>query len=546
MRVVTAFLYALFLSACATTLPPVQQGPASQALKEDYYQVKITTHDGKQLAATVYQPKLAPGDTAPLVVTTHGFGGFRAKRPFSIYGKTMITGEAALAAWKKGYWVVFYEQRGWGDSDGVATLLDPEFEIRDVSTIIDWSLEHLPGIAKINNEWAIGMIGESYGGSAQTIASFNEPRLKALVPIATWHDLNAIAPGGHMKSTWAANFLVVGGISSGFDVGFMVKKPMRSGFSGTLSFEATQLLYDRSPAKYCDQGLTPQADALFVHGYRDSLFPMQEALDNIECFERGDNDARLLAIQGGHILPWPVQKWSGKPLFNTEENVQCGDYEETLVNAIVSWWDEKLKGEESLVPDMCITLDEKSGLKERTFPQQSESFMVPSSKVTVPLAGLFEWLMIPMDQGFDIGRKVWWPGADRRFLSPNGGFGRPKFIPLYVAHDNEVLSGIPTIDISLDGTASKRSTRTFIGVGIQRANTRRVWVASEQLTPLPKKGRYKQELPAVSTPLRDGDRVGLVVYGYSWQYFMNPSFWGSKARVRGEATLPIIEIAEER
>jgi len=166
-----------------------------------------------------------------------------------------------------------------------------------------------------------------------------------------------------------------------------------------------------------------------------------------------------------------------------------------------------------------------TGLADQTFPKQSETFMVPSSKVTIPLAGLFEWLMIPMDQGFDIGRKIWWPGADRRFLTPNGGFGRPKFIPLYVAHDNEVLSGTPSINISLNGDASVRSTRTFIGVGVQHANSRRVWVASEQLTPMPKKGRYKQDLPAVSMHLKDGDRVGLIVYGYTWHYMTNPSFW---------------------
>ncbi|MDF1780397.1 MAG: CocE/NonD family hydrolase [Alcanivoracaceae bacterium] len=546
MRVVLAFLCALFLSACSTTkLEPVTQGPISDALEEDYFQVKIPTHDGKELAATVYQPKLEPGQTAPVIITTHGFGGFRAKRPLSIYGKTMITGEAALAAWKKGYWVVFYEQRGWGDSDDVVHMLDPELEIRDVSTVLDWTLEHIQGISKINNEWAIGMIGESYGGGAQTIASFNEPRLKAIVPIATWYNLNAMAPHQHMKTNWGANLVVMGGISSGFDTGFTFAKPMRSAFTGTVSRDAMNLMYERSPAWYCDQGLTPKSDALFVQGFRDSLFPFQEALKNQECFEKGGNDTRVIAMQGGHILPWPVQKWSGKPLFNTDDAIHCGEYEETLPNAIVAWWDEKLKGEEATVPELCITLDYETGLANEDFPQNSETFPVPNSKLTIPLSGLFEWLMIPMDQGFDIARKIWWPGADRRFLRPNGGFGRPKFIPLYIAHDNEVLSGIPKINISMDGSASKMSTRAFVGIGIQHANTRRVWVASEQLTPLPKKGNYEQDLPAISTPLKDGDRVGLIVYGYSWHYMTNPSFWFSRARVRGEASLPIIELPDE-
>lgn len=549
MRVAIALICALaVLSGCTTTLTPVeQQGPVQLPKERDRYHVRIPTHDGIELAATVYQPELAPGETAPLIIATHGFGGFRAKRPFSLYGRTMLTGEAAIEAWKRGYWVVFYDQRGWGESDGVVNLMDPDKEVRDVSSVIDWALAHLPGIARTaQGDWAIGMIGESYGGAAQTLASFGEPRLRALVPLATWHDLNALAPAGHMKTNWGAQMLGLGSFSSGFDTGFMVRKPMRSGFSGTVSRDAQKMFRERSPVHYCEQGLTPQADALLIHGFRDTMFPMQEALDNRECFRRGGNDVRLIAIQGGHILPWPVQKWSGKPLFNTEDAIQCGAYEETLVNTVVAWWDEKLRGAERVVPELCVTLDDETGLDTFRFPDVRETFIVPRSKVSVPLAGLFEWLMIPWDQGWDITRRIWWNGADRRFYTPNGGFGRPRFIPLYIAHEDEVLSGIPEIDLRVNGTASVRSTRLFVGIGVQRAGMRRVWVASEQLTPLPKKGHYQQELPAVSMRLRPGDRVGLVVYGFTWQYFFNPSFWPSTATISGEAKLPIMTVADER
>ncbi|PKM21383.1 MAG: X-Pro dipeptidyl-peptidase, partial [Gammaproteobacteria bacterium HGW-Gammaproteobacteria-14] len=383
MRVGLAFLLAFLVAGCATTsLPPAPPGPAQTALKEDFYQVRIVTHDGKKLAATVYQPALSPGQSAPLIIATHGYGGFRAKRPFSIYGKTMITGQAALAAWKQGYWVVFYDQRGWGQSQGKVHMMDPEFEIRDVSTVIDWSLAHIPAISTLQDGApAIGMIGESYGGGAQTLASFNEPRLQALVPIATWHDMNALAPDRHMKTNWGATILIPGSISSGFDTGYLLKKPMRSGFTGTISQDASALMYERSPAYHCDQGLSPQADALFVQGFRDTMFPMQEALNNQACFTNAGRDSRVVAIQGGHILPWPVQKWSGKPLFNTEENIRCGDYEASLVDTIVGWWDEKLKDEERKVPDLCMTLGYDAGLPHEEFPDFGEVYPVPGSSV---------------------------------------------------------------------------------------------------------------------------------------------------------------------
>lgn len=546
MRLLSVVLAILFLAGCATVdMPPASPGPLVSALEQDYFHVKIPTHDGLELEATVYQPELAPGETAPVIITTHGFGGFRAKRPFSIYGKTMITGEAALAAWRKGYWVVFYDQRGWGDSDGVVHGMDPEFEVKDVSTVIDWTLAHVPAIKRLDDgSPALGMIGESYGGGAQLLATFRDPRLKAMVPIASWYDLRDIAPHNHMKTNWGAALFVLGGISSGFDVGFMMKKPHRSGFGGTLNDEALDILYERSPLAHCERGEAPQGDVLLVNGFRDNLFGVQQAVANQACFQAHGRDARLLAIQGGHILPWPMQKWSGKPYFNTDENISCSGYENTLVDTIVAWWDEKLLNAEAEVPETCITLDYESGLDDpQRFFIEGTQFSVPNSKLHIPFAGMFEWLMIPSDVVGDVFRKGW-PGADTRHLNPNGGFGRPKFIPVYLAHEDEVLSGIPEINLRLDGSASKFSTRVFVGVGVQKAGQRRVHVVSEQLHPLPKKGFYRESLPAISTPLERGDRVGLVVYGYTWQYFTNPSYWWSQARIRGDLTLPIREPLE--
>ena len=65
MRVALTILLAFTVADCATTtLSPATPGPAQTSLKQDYYQVRIVTHDGKKLAATVYQPALAP---APLL-----------------------------------------------------------------------------------------------------------------------------------------------------------------------------------------------------------------------------------------------------------------------------------------------------------------------------------------------------------------------------------------------------------------------------------------------------------------------------------------------
>ncbi|KAB0476723.1 alpha/beta hydrolase, partial [Pseudomonas vancouverensis] len=96
-------------------------------LKQRYYQAKTTAPDGTVLAFTVYQPHLKPGQTAPLILHTHGFGLSRMKRPeLSLYGFLLPTGQVAKTAWQKGYWVMSYDQRGHGDSQGKIRLTDPE------------------------------------------------------------------------------------------------------------------------------------------------------------------------------------------------------------------------------------------------------------------------------------------------------------------------------------------------------------------------------------------------------------------------------------
>jgi ABC-2 type transport system ATP-binding protein len=532
----------LILGGCTTTLPLAKPGDLEKPLKREYYQVKIKAHDGKLLAATVYQPALQPGDTAPLIIATHGFAGFRAERPWSIYGKTMLTGEAPLAAWKKGYWVVFYDQRGWGGSQGVVHLGDKKYDVEDVSDVITWALTHLPAIRKMpDGSPAIGMIGESQGAAIQMLASGVDPRIKTITPIASYYDLNDMAPNGQIKSNWGAIMLTMGGLSSGFDIGFMTEPPFSFStyWHAVANDKIKHWFHEHSPSSYCDAGEYPHADALFIQGYRDSLFDMDQAVDNADCVRKGGHDARILAIQGGHILPWPVQKWSGKPFFNTDDNLYCGDYKTTIVQAVVDYWNEKLEGDAQKVPEYCINLDDHEGLQPDHFPlDNSSSFSIPRSWVWTPTAGLFEDFMIPADTIGDWFRDLW-PGADLRGLSENGGFGRPRFIPVYIAHQDDALIGTPTINLRVGGVGKPSAMKLFVGVGVQHAGERRVHVASEHLTPLPGKGIYQQDLPSIAYPLKSGDRVGLVLYGFTWQYFWNAAWIWREAVVEGSMTLPL-------
>ncbi|MES2664390.1 MAG: CocE/NonD family hydrolase, partial [Pseudomonadota bacterium] len=122
--------------------------PHSAALlKARYFSVDIPSFDGTRIRATVYQPALAPKDTAPVIIHAHAFGFFRMSQPKSLYGRYLYTGKTAIEAWRQGYWVISYDQRGHGASGGKIGLMDPEFEVRDLSYIIDWIENNIPRLS---------------------------------------------------------------------------------------------------------------------------------------------------------------------------------------------------------------------------------------------------------------------------------------------------------------------------------------------------------------------------------------------------------------
>src|SRR3546814_5043867 len=73
----------------------------------------------------------------------------------------------------------------------------------------------------------------------------------------------------------------------------------------------------------------------------------------------------------------------------------------------------------------------------------------------------------------------------------DGGFGRPRFIPVYIAHQKDALIGTPSLNLRVGGVGKSSAIKLFVGVGIQHQGQRRVHVASEHLTPLPGKGVYQ-------------------------------------------------------
>lgn len=508
MRLPALLCLVLLLAGCAArdNLPDYSAS-TGQDLPATWYDAVISARDGTRLSATVFQPALKAGETAPLIVHTHGWGGWRVTGPEGFYGKNMMSGRAALKAWKAGYWVLSYDQRGWGGSDGRIEMMDPRFEVSDASAVIDWAAAHLPRLRMDGpGDPRVGMLGESYGGAVQLLAASEDPRIDAIVPIATWYDLSdALAPGGQLKMGWGGVLLGLG-IATGYDLGKFAQADYLHSASGRMAEPVRAELAAHSLARYCAEGRRPHADALLVQGLRDTLFPLDQGLQIRQCLRQGSADVRLLGMQGGHILPPPLQAWSGLPPFNNEPVIHCGGRAIDLYQGILAWYEEKLRqrpGAADSVPSLCVSLDLDQGLALDELPAPGPVVALPPTPVRPVSSGL---------------------------LQPR------TFIPLQQVAEPSALLGSAEIRLARPLGPGDQAL-LFASLAIRGADGR-TRVLDEQVKPLLNQGATR--LNAVSASLAAGDEIGLLVSGFSGQYLFNSSWKFAAVDLQGEVQLPAL------
>lgn len=168
------------------------------------WQLIIEAHDGEPIHATLWQPTLAAGENAPWYCTVMGLASDACEGVIGLYENILPTGQIAQQLWQVGFWLLTWNQRGHGRTCGVINVMDPEREIKDVSTLLDWAETHISRLARDEHgKIRTGMIGESCRGAVQLLASVMDDRIDAIVPITTWHDLpSSLAPADVPKGGW--------------------------------------------------------------------------------------------------------------------------------------------------------------------------------------------------------------------------------------------------------------------------------------------------------------------------------------------------------
>lgn len=535
------------------------------ALAQRHYDLSITSFDGTPIAVTVFQPALAKGQPAPLLMYSHGWGGSRS----TDLSETDSLTATARRAWESGYFVITFDQRGFGDSGGQANVQDPEIEGRDIKTLLDWAEGSLsPHLAYLRGDPLVGGIGLSYGGGFQLVGASIDPRFDALVPMITWHDLSySLNPNGVPKTLWLSilNSLGLGGQAP------WVTQAYAQSLTGNVDQATSQRLAGHGLGAFCkprtDGLTTPRVDAFFIQGINDTLFNASEAAWNYQCLRNAGNDAYLLVSSGGHLLPG----LQSGPIGSVDADVQCGDRRYRITDLAYSFLDGKLRQLQRTLamPRVCITQDAQHGVVSQEVATgglalhvETGNFLVgpPSIEVVLNLLRKLDppTLSTVLSQlsadtvSILTGALTGTATGDQDKVSAilselvqtlppslvNELGTAPRFVPLYRATGEQTLAGLPLADFTIEGEAAL-DPRVFVGLGVKRLLSGQAELLNDQILPLRGTGARQTELIGASTRLHYGDEVGLMLYGFHPQYALSFSKLPSAINLRGTLQLPL-------
>src|SRR5947208_14077561 len=196
-------------AAAAKSCPNASTRTVSGKPSYSYTRGCIVSYDGTAIVYNLFEPLHPAAGSVYPILEGPGWGGAGATSPDP---KLISAGYAELT----------WDPRGFGQSGGVAEVDSPSAEGRDVSALIDKVLTGRPEIAtdragkrgqpRYSNDGpgsgsygkpVVGMTGGSYGGGIQFATAAFDRRVKAIVPVITWNNLNySLWPNSVIKLGW--------------------------------------------------------------------------------------------------------------------------------------------------------------------------------------------------------------------------------------------------------------------------------------------------------------------------------------------------------
>ena len=369
-----ATVASLALLAPTTTAIGAAPAPSSEVKVSNACLTSVPdpgTDEPVQICYTLFKPAGAgPDHRVPFIIHSHGWGGSRTTDP------------AAFQKWlDAGYGVLSFDQRGFGESGGTAYVENPSVEGHDVRRLVNL----VANLGWVKQDGAgdprLGAIGGSYGGGYQFLGAFEELRVKgtpvfdALAPEITWNDLNtSLAPQAVVRTEWALA-LSAASLPSQSLPPQVYKALVEGAATGTYpdgSIPGTENLpkfFERNgPAWHVSQGRRLDIPVLFGQGTTDTLFNLQQGLDNWRtAITKGAREHSIfVGYNGGHTLPAVYPQGVDVASDPCSKQLAGGDFADLALR----FMDEQLKG---MTPDCRDTASSTSPPRPRPVRRSTPS-----------------------------------------------------------------------------------------------------------------------------------------------------------------------------
>jgi len=257
----------------------------------------VTSFDGTPIATHFFPAEGLPaGAQAPTVLIGHGWGGSGETDPNAASDAT--TGNTGVGPLRHaGFNVLTWDARGFGSSGGQVEVDSPEYEGRDVQALIGWLAGQPEARLEAPGDPVVGMSGVSYGGAIQLIAAALDKRVDAITPTIAWHSLTrSLYRDASVKQGWGTLLFAAGSASGRLNP--LLQQAFTEGLaSGTFSPASVAFFDARGIDRLIDQVDVP---TLISQGAPDTLFTLQEGIDNYNALKRRGVPAKMVWFCGGH------------------------------------------------------------------------------------------------------------------------------------------------------------------------------------------------------------------------------------------------------
>src|SRR4051812_16645553 len=283
-------------------------GLASPAAARDAI---VTSGDGTPIVTSFFPADgLQPGQKAPTILLTHGWGGNRDTSGDSATSEAFgNVGTGPLR--RAGFNVLTWDSRGFGQSGGTVTVDYKDNEGRDVQALLDYVAKQPEARLDAAGDPRVGMHGASYAGGIELVSAAIDKRIDAIAPDIAWHSLvTSLYKESTVKGGWSAalygagvptsgleGIVAPGGVQTG-NLDPHITSAFTSGVStGKLSASDRAWFASRGPGSLVDRIRVP---TLLIQGTADTLFTLDEATTNYRILRGNRVPAKLMWFCGGH------------------------------------------------------------------------------------------------------------------------------------------------------------------------------------------------------------------------------------------------------